>query len=341
MTETPLTTEAVPKPKCSPVQTAGLALLAYVAFNLLLPSVPLPHHKPPLAVIISLVLSSTLAFMLLQLWLALAVVAVRPRPVVSGLLAIACSVLGAGLFVLSLRYGMHRPPVWIEFGQGLAVTLGCTFLGILLSPIIREPNVLLPVALVAMPIDYLGAMTAIGFTKQMVEKHPSIVKGVSVPVPSIGGAAHHAGLAPIAFIGPGDVLFVAFFFAVVLRLNMNVRGTFWGIYGLLTATMVYVLSPGSINVGALVPMGIAVLVANFAYFKLKREEVFATIYATILVLVLVTGFYFYAHSRFVKSDSQKSDSQKPDSQGAADAQPLAPNRSLPSRNPAPGRPAPN
>lgn len=328
MTETPLTTESAPARKRSPVQTAGLALLAYVAFNLLLPFVPLPHHRLGLPLIITLVLSSTLAFMLLQLWLALAIVSVRPRPAVSGLLAFGCALLGAALYGLSLRYGLHRPPVWIEFGQGLAVTLGCTFLGILLSPIIREPNVLLPVALVAMPIDYLGAMTAIGFTKQMVEKHPGIVKGVSVPVPGVGGAAHHAGLAPIAFIGPGDVLFVAFFFAVALRLNMNVRGTFWGIYGLLTAAMIYVLSPGSINVGALVPMGIAVLIANYSYFKLKREEVFATLYATLLVLALVTGFYFYAHSRFVKSDSQ----------GPADAQPIT---SAPNRNPAPGRPAAN
>ena len=326
MTETPLTPETVPTRRRSPVQTAWLALLAYVAFNLLLPFVRLPQHPLGLPLIITLVLSSTLAFMLLQLWLALAIVSVRPRPAVSALLAAACGILGGVFYMLSLHSGMHRPPVWVEFGQGLAVTLGCTFLGILLSPIIREPNVLLPVALVAMPIDYLGAMTAIGFTKQMVEKHPGIVKGVSVPVPSVGGAAHHAGLAPIAFIGPGDVLFVAFFFAVVLRLNMNVRGTFWGIYGLLTATMIYVLSPGSINVGALVPMGLAVLIANFSSFKLKREEVFATIYATLLVLVLVTGFYFYAHSRFIKSDSQ----------GAADAQPLAPNR-----NPTPGRLAPN
>ena len=329
MTETPLTTvKPTPDQKRSPVQTAGLALLAYVAFNLLLPFVRLPSHKLGLPLIITLVLSSTLAFMLLQLWLALAVVATRPRPAVSALLAVACAVLGAGLFVLSLRYGMHHPPLWIEFGQGLAVTLGCTFLGILLSPIIREPNVLLPVALVAMPIDYLGAMTAIGFTKQMVERHPEIVKPLSVPVPSVGGAAHHAGLAPIAFIGPGDVLFVAFFFAVALRLNMNVRGTFWWIYGLLTATMIYVLSPGSINVGALVPMGLAVLIANFSYFKLKREEVFATLYATLLVLALVTGFYFYAHSRFIKSDSQ----------GPTDAQPITP---APNRNPAPGRPAAN
>lgn len=325
MTTTPLTADPTPQTGRGAVRTAGLALLAYAAFNLLLPFVPLPHHKIGFLFAISLGLLSTLTFMLLQLWLAQAVVVTRPRPAVSSGLIVACIAIGVLFYRLSLPYGPY-PPVPFQFGLGLMVTLACTFLGILLSPIIREPNVLLPVALVAMPIDYLGAMTAIGFTTQMVQKHPNIVKPISVPVPSIGGAAHHAGLAPIAFIGPGDVLFVAFFFAVVLRLNMNVRGTFWWIYGLLTATMLFVLSPFGFNIAALVPMGLAVLIANFRYFKLKREEVFATLYAAILILVLVTGFYFYAHSRFVKSDTK----------GITDAKFAAPHPS-----PAPSRPAAN
>ena len=93
---------------------------------------------------------------------------------------------------------------------------------------------------------------------------------------------------------------MAFFFAVVLRLNLNVRGTFWWMYGLLTATMLLVLSLVGFSVAALIPMGLAVLIANGRYFRLKREEVFATLYAAALVLALVTGFYFYSHSHFFR-----------------------------------------
>ena len=51
------------------------------------------------------------------------------------------------------------------------------------------------------------------------------------------------------------------------------------------------------NIAALVPMGLAVLIANARYFKLKREEVFATLYAGLLIIALVTGFYlFYSHT---------------------------------------------
>ena len=289
---------AAPEPpqKRGALQTVALAAAAYVAFNLLLPFVPLPHHRLALGIIVALVLSSTLTFMLLQLWLAQAVAAARPRPLLCGGAAVVCALLW-GLFArLATPYGPH-PPVLLTFVLGFAVTLGCTFLGILLSRIIREQNVLLPVAIVAMPIDFLGAMTPIGFTAHVVAQHPDFVKHVSVPVPGVGSATHYGGLAPIGFIGPGDVLFVAFFFAVVLRLHMNVRGTFWWIYGLLTVTMLFVLSPYGFNIAALVPMGLAVLIANLRFFKLRREEVFATLYAGLLIVALVTGFYFYySHS---------------------------------------------
>ena len=285
---------APPTPR-RPWRMALLALGVYLAFNLLLPLVPLPHHRLGLAAIISLVLSSTLAFMLLQIWLAQAIVNAKPRPLLSAGLAFLCAAVWT-LALLPVSRLLHSP-LLIGVAQSLAVAVGCTFLGILLSPIIREPNVLLPVALVSMPIDFLGAMTPIGFTAHIVAQHPDFVKHVSVKVPGVGSATHYGGLAPIGFIGPGDVLFVAFFFAVVLRLNMNVRGTFWWIYGLLTATMLFVLSQWGFNIAALVPMGLAVLIANFRYFKLKREEVFATLYAGLLIVALVTGFYlYYSHT---------------------------------------------
>ncbi len=274
---------------------ALLAFVGYIAFNLLLPLVPPPHHGTSVGLVISILLLTTLTFMLLQLWLAQAVVGLKPRPLACGLAAIASTGLFVVFYCLSVPYGIN-PPAGLQFAQGFAVTLGCTFLGILLSAIIREPNVLLPVALIAMPIDYLGAMTSIGFTKHVVDKNPGFVQHVSVPVPSVGGSAHHGGLHPFGFIGPGDILFVAFFFAVVLRLNLNVRGTFWWIYGLLTVTMLVVQTVG-FNIAALVPMGLAVLIANFRYFKLKREEVFATLYAGLLIIALVTGFYlYYSHT---------------------------------------------
>ena len=321
-----ITSEAVPKR--SPALAAGLALLAYLAFNLLLPLAPIM----PLPLLAALSVVSTAMFMLLQLWLTFSLVNLRPRPLASALLTL----IFTALFLASLFYIFpHRAwpaavnaPLFIltPLLRGLTITLSCAFFGILLSRIIREPNVLLPVALVAMPIDYLGAMTSIGFTQNVVTQNPHLVQALSVPVPAVGSSAqHHGALHAVGFIGPGDALFMAFFFAVVLRLNMNVRGTFWWMYGLLTATMLVVLSPFGFSIAALVPMGLAVLIANFRYFRLKREEVFATFYAGLLIIALVTGFYFYSHSRFFQ----------PTPKGIADAPQSTP------RRPTPGRPAGN
>ena len=307
---------------------AILALAAYLAFDLLLPRVPLPHHLSPLTAV-GLVFATTAPFMLLQLWLAQAVVNLKLRPLISAALMVSFAALWFAIVWYvrphrSWAYGSNEVifilrPILL----GLTITLGCAFFGILLSPIIREPNVLLPVALVAMPIDYIGAMTPIGFTQNAVANNPHLVQALSVPVPTVGSGAHHGALHPIAFIGPGDALFMAFFFAVVLRLNLNTRGTFWGMYGLLTATMLLVLFKG-LNIAALIPMGLAVVIANCHFFRLKREEVFATIYAAGLIIVLVTGFYFYSHSHFFASHSQ----------GDAYAPPN-------SSRPTPGRPAGN
>jgi hypothetical protein len=308
---------------------ALLALASYLAFDVLLPLVPLPHRPLPV-VLAGLVFLSTAAFMLLQLWLAQAVVNLKPRPWVSAGLTLLC----AAQWLISFRYfyphrgwsPAHNAPLFVvgPLLLGLTITLGCAFFGILLSRIIREANVLLPVALVAMPIDYLGAMTPIGFTQNAVASNPALVRALSVPVPAVGSGAHHHGaLHPIGFIGPGDALFMAFFFAVALRLNLNVRGTFWWMYGLLTATMLLVLFT-DVNIAALIPMGLAVLIANGRFFKLKREEVFATVYAATVILILVSGFYWYSHSHFFR----------PRPQGDAHA------RRSPDHAP-PGRPAPN
>ncbi len=289
-----------PKVPQSAPRLAFLAVLAYVAFDMLLPLLHVPLRGLQAWEGLLLLVVPTAVFMLLQLWLSRTLVDLNPRPAIS-LALMLVSVLA--WFAVLMYVRPHRDWSYpVDYFLvllrplllGLSITTACTFFGVLLSRIIREPNVLLPVALIAMPIDYIGAMTPVGFTQNAVKQHPSIVQAVSVPVPTVGG------LHPIAFIGPGDALFMAFFFAIVLRFSMNARGTFWWMYGLLTAAMLIVLTIG-LPIAALVPMGLAVVIANYRFFKLKREEVFAVIWASIVVLAAVIGFYFYSHTHFFHS----------------------------------------
>lgn len=276
-------------------QTAIWAALAYLAFSAFVPLIPVHPHRLNIVFVLALLVVPTALFMLLQLWVGRAFVCLRPRPIPCVLAAGVAALVWLLVFLWVHPYRGLTGPVngWLFLLRSLlvnlSITVACTFFGILLSRIVREPNVLLPVALVAMPIDYIGAMTPIGFTQNAEHHHPAIVQAVSVSVPTVGG------LHPISFIGPGDALFVAFFLAVVLRLDLNLRGTFWTMYILLTVTMLLVLFTG-LPIAALVPMGLAVLLANGMRMHLQRSEVFATIYAIALVLTLVVAFYWYSHT---------------------------------------------
>lgn len=289
-------------------RVALLALAVYAGFDILLPLVHVPLRGLSPIALAALAFVPTAIFMFLQLWLSRGLVGLRPSPAV----CLAVMALSVGLWFLLLmslpwvikvgHFHPHQRPTLPQqflltlrqFLSDFSITLACTFFGILLSRIVREPGILLPAALISMPIDYIGAMTPVGFTQNVVTQHPEIVRAVSVHVPTI------RGLSLYPLIGPGDALFMAFFFAVVLRLGLNDRGTFWWMYGLLTVAMLLVLALPHFNVAALVPMGLAVLVANRAAFRLKRSEVFAVLYAGLMVLALVVAFYFYSHAHFFR-----------------------------------------
>ena len=139
-----------------------------------------------------------------------------------------------------------------------------------------------------MAIDVIGAMTQIGFTANTVAHHPEVVRAVSVPMPSIGG------LHPISYIGPGDALFIGFFFGIVQRMRLNMPGTFWTMYALLSIAMLIVIATPW-NVAALLPMGIAVIAANTRHFKFDRAEFFAMVYTGVIAVVAAAGFFLFTH----------------------------------------------
>jgi hypothetical protein len=275
------------------------AIASYVIFSLVVPLLRIPHLRPVPLAIFSLVgtILMTLLFMWLQLNLPRAIVDLRLRPKTTLTIAAAAALFWWATFKCvhpyhGLSHGANMALAILSTPlMGISLTFSLTALGILLSKIVRDPNILLPVAVIAMPIDYIGAMTKIGFTADVVKHHSKIIQHVFVNLPTM------RGLAPIGMIGPGDVLFIAFFFAVAKNLNMNYRGTFRWMYGLLSLTMLEVIGlfGVSIDIAALVPMGIAMIAANRASFKLQRSEVFASIYAGALVLALVVAFYLYTH----------------------------------------------
>lgn len=244
---------------------AAASIAAYAALRIGIPHIPLPRGSVQT---IGLVALSVMVFMGVQMALVRWVASVQPKPWAA---ATAMICFGAGF--AALLKTRAKVPAATE----LLLILFLCMLGYLVSLALRERNLLLPVALFSPVFDITTVFW--GPAKAMVEKAPRLVEAVSAGVPAPGA------LRPISMVGPGDFAFLTIFFAAIYRFRMNDRRTYWIMLPLVTLTMFAVLLlRGVPALPGLVPMGIAVIAANWRLFKLTTEEKWALAAAAAVVV---------------------------------------------------------
>ncbi|MCC6445590.1 MAG: hypothetical protein IT210_19305 [Armatimonadetes bacterium] len=227
------------------------------------------------------IIVATLVFMLLQL----ALIYDATRLSITRLQAFLSLLFFVFLFIVMARFR-------VGMLADICLILASASLGYLVSTVIKEPNLILPVAVVGALVDYWGVH--FGPTQMVLSKAPQVLQTMSAKIPALGQAARAPGGLPyIAMIGPGDFLFLAIFYACVHKFGMNGRATYIWTAVLLTLGMLVALMTPVFYIPALVPMGVAVMAANWKYFKFKREEFFALLYAGIFIVVLVFLFIIY------------------------------------------------
>jgi hypothetical protein len=107
-------------------------------------------------------------------------------------------------------------------GASVAFIFLCVMGGRLLSRILRERNILLPVAVVAILADIFTV--AVGPTGKALAKAPQLVQKFSVGLPQAGSAVPGAHLPPtLAFMGLGDFIFLALFLTAAARFGFSLR----------------------------------------------------------------------------------------------------------------------
>ena len=152
--------------------------------------------------------------------------------------------------------------------------LACLFLGRLLSRIVRERAMALPVAVVA----GLGDVFTVFFgpTGQALAKAPALVQKLSLAIPAAGSAAGPAGargLAYVATMGLGDFIFLAMFLAIAARFGFSVRRSFWAMAGCAAVGIVLALVVPAIAGMPLLPyMSLGFLWVNRKEFRLSPTE---------------------------------------------------------------------
>jgi len=175
-----------------------------------------------------------------------------------------------------------------ELLGNLTLILWAIFLGRLVSRVIREGKLLLPVAVVASVVDFITVLW--GPVAAVSEKAPEVAQtfSASSPIAPPPGVA-----APIlAAVGLGDFLFLAMFLAVALRYAMNATGTMWATWGvMLIAPAAFFVWPEADGVPGLPFISAAVVAVNWRHMRFTREERRALVFTGVLVAAVAVGVW--------------------------------------------------
>jgi len=186
----------------------------------------------------------------------------------------------------------------------------CMGLGALVSLLIKEKNLLLPVAIFLAGFDIFLVFYPATPTARIVENNPAFFQKIAMSVPQVrqeappGEAPKTAGIEPLAHVGPADLFCIATFFACLFRFKMRVRETVRWLVPVLIIYLILAFLPIGIGMlPALVPIGLTVLLVNLREFQMSREERQATWGVGVIALALA-AFGIYARITHEPTEAQ-------------------------------------
>lgn len=199
--------------------------------------------------------------------------------------------------VIALR-GMPKaglPTVLVECLAQTGLLVWCTGLGSLVGLLIKDKNLILPVAIFLAGFDIFLVMTPNTFVAQTVANNPALFQSVAMrvpmaraePKPEAPQEQRGPRIQALAYIGPADLIFVTTFFALLFRFQMQIRKTVAWLIPVLILYMGVALM--GMPLPALVPIGLTVLLVNIREFKFARDEKIGLA----LVSVLAVGLAAY------------------------------------------------
>lgn len=166
-------------------------------------------------------------------------------------------------------------------------------LGFLISGLIKDRNLLLPIAIVLATVDILAVFAPAGTVNQGFESPTirPIFDALAYQVPKAGTAM------PLAQMGPADPLFIAMFLLAIHKFGMRFRQTLLWMIPALAAYLLVVLVFGNETVfgfslgalPALVPVGLVVGIVNAREFRMSKSESAMTIGVAAICCALVVG----------------------------------------------------
>ncbi len=168
----------------------------------------------------------------------------------------------------------------------VGLVVWCMGVGAALACLLKDRNMLLPIAVFLSLFDTWLVFAPEGFVSRSLASTSSALPSVAYAVPKVAAVsalpeeAANGFAQNLAYVGPADLLFLAMFFTALYRFEMRPRATFLAIVPVLTAYLAVVLLFPDVWVGpirlaalpALLPIGLTVLWVNRREFHLLRDE---------------------------------------------------------------------
>lgn len=276
----------------------ALALLALLAAILSSPAVVISPHMAPWADIIVTIVFVSLP--ILALFIA-AGHAWTPR------LALCFLVPGALLYFGTV--GTQSGPLALVYPiiKSIGLICWCLGLGALLATLLKEKNLVVPVAIFLALLDMCLVLTPIGLTHQIMAQLPKVTQSALYDIPKPRTAPPKKGeesapLQTLAEVGPADFIFLSMFFVALYRFKLRTRQTLFWILPVLACYLLVVMVFGRLSIGpvslgalpALLPIGATVLLVNWKEFDLDKEEKLSTA----LIAIVMLGVLCYGMSRW-------------------------------------------
>ena len=183
--------------------------------------------------------------------------------------------------------------------QGLLLIWLAVSLGVLLSRLVREMKLLLPIAVVLALVDLYvvfggGLVTQANTGKSVIAQQA--MKSLTVPLTPRVKTKKGVAPPPQLAVGFADYLFTAVFFACFFRFSIPSRKTFIWLCGVLCGYLL-IVQIFRVDLPALVPIAVVVIGRNLKQFRYEAQEKRDLLIAGCVVLVIMAGLLIASHRR--------------------------------------------
>ena len=211
--------------------------------------------------------------------------------------AITCFVTGIVIQVGCILILRQKPPEsvtpFLEAFSQVGLPIWCSGLGAMIATGVKDRNILIPISIFLIGFDTFLDLSPQGTVKKQLVQSPELFQRMASQLPAFSGAPANGHVAPGAYVGPADFVFLAMFMIALYRFELKAKETAKLVIPVLLVYMLVVIV-GGIALPALVPIGICVLIVNVREFKLTKDEKQSTIGLSIVVGLLLAYTWWSA-----------------------------------------------